>query len=265
MAWWGKVVGGAFGFMLGGPLGALFGAAVGHHFDHGLDASASADTGASLNERIQLAFFTATFSVMGHLAKADGRVTRDEIDHARAVMREMRLSPDQIQVAESLFRSGREASFNLDAVLGQLVRECRRRTTLLQMFIEIQLHAAYADGELHPRELDVLRHCAARLGFAPAQLEQLVALVEAARGAHGRQRTSRPEVMSLDSARAILGVKPDAGQADIKRAYRRLMSQHHPDKLASKGLPEEMLKVATEKTQEIRAAYERLRDAGHSS
>ena len=59
----------------------------------------------------------------------------------------------------------------------------------------------------------------------------------------------------------MLNVQPDAGEAEVKRAYRRLMSQHHPDKLVSKGLPEEMVKVATRKTQEIKAAYEKIREA----
>ncbi len=275
MSWWGKVVGGAFGFMLGGPLGALFGAAVGHHFDRGLNRLEEVEQpfgNGPGQERIQMAFFTATFAVMGHVAKADGRISADEIAHARAVMREMNLNPEQTRVAQSLFREGKAAGFDLEGVLRQFLRECRRRQTLLQMFLEIQLQAAYADGTLHDAEAALLRRIAGRLGFNSAQFEQLDALIRAARergthgpgGASGGQRGNRrgasgPAAMSADEARAILGVAAGAGEADIKKAYRRLMNQHHPDKLIARGMPEEMVKVATTRTQEIRTAYETLR------
>ncbi|MCB1748378.1 MAG: co-chaperone DjlA, partial [Gammaproteobacteria bacterium] len=173
MGWWGKVVGGALGFAFGGPLGAAFGAAVGHHFDRGLDGTGE---GAGEQERIQTAFFTATFTVMGYVAKADGHVSAAEIAHARAVMRDMRLAPAQVQVAQNLYREGKTAGFDCDGVVHQFVHECRRRRTLLQMFLEIQIQAACADGELHPREDAVLRRLAGLLGFSAAHYAQLVAL-----------------------------------------------------------------------------------------
>ncbi len=282
MSWWGKVVGGAFGFMLGGPLGALFGAAVGHHFDRGLNRLEDVEQpfgNGPEQERIQMAFFTATFAVMGHVAKADGRISADEIAHARAVMREMNLNPEQTRVAQSLFREGKASGFDLDGVLRQFLRECRRRHTLLQMFLEIQLQAAYADGTLHTAEAALLRHIAGRLGFSGAQFEQLDALIRAARergnrgpgGATGGQgprdhrRSAAGQVaMTTDEARAILGVEAGANEADVKKAYRRLMNQHHPDKLIARGMPEEMVKVATTRTQEIRTAYETLRRAARA-
>ncbi|MEQ8660808.1 MAG: co-chaperone DjlA [Gammaproteobacteria bacterium] len=272
MSWWGKVVGGAFGFMLGGPLGALFGAAVGHQFDRGLGRLGDATEpfgGGPEQERIQLAFFTATFAVMGHVAKADGRISPDEIAHARAVMREMNLNAEQMQVAQRLFREGKAPGFDLDGVLDQLLRECRRRQALLQMFLEIQLHAAYADGELHHAEGTLLRRIAGRLGFTAARFAQLDALIRAARGhaagagTGGRSAAGR-KTMGAAEARTILGVKADASEQDIKNAYRRLMNQHHPDKLIARGMPEEMVKVATTRTQEIRTAYETLRKAARA-
>ncbi|MEX2481707.1 MAG: co-chaperone DjlA [Gammaproteobacteria bacterium] len=264
MSWWGKVVGGAFGFMLGGPLGGVFGAAVGHHFDRGLERSAlgQADfSGDDDRERIQAAFFTATFAVMGYLAKADGRVTPEEIKHAQAVMREMALDSAQREVAQALFREGKSHGFDLDGVLDQLVRECHRRQTLLQMFVEIQLHAAYADGALHRQEETVLRHIAGRLGFSPARFAQLEALVRAARGQRRQRAQPDSQTLSIDAARAILGVGPRATPQEVKNAYRRLMNQHHPDKLIARGMPEEMVEVATARTQEIRKAYDIVREA----
>ena len=265
MAWWGKVVGGAFGFMLGGPLGAAFGAAFGHNFDKGVERDHFA-TGsrASSQERVQAAFFTATFSVMGHIAKADGQVTHEEIALARAVMRDMALNTAQTRVATDLFNQGKQPDFDIDAVIDQFRRECHRRLTLMQMFVEIQLHAAYADGALHPREEAVLKHLASRLGFSEQHFAHLKALVRAQRhgdGGPGRRGQAAQASLTPDEAYAILGVAPDTNDADVKKAYRRLMSQHHPDKLVAKGLPEEMMKAATAKTQEIKAAYDVIKPA----
>jgi len=159
LSWWGKVAGGAFGFMLGGPLGALLGAVLGHNLDKGLKGlSEDADLKPGDQERIQTAFFTATFSIMGCVAKADGRVSPDEIALAKSVMSEMDLSPEMREAAINLFNQGKSDDFPLDEVLDQFRQECRRRNTLIQMFIEIQLQAAFADGQLDAAEETLLLH-----------------------------------------------------------------------------------------------------------
>ncbi|MCB1791070.1 MAG: co-chaperone DjlA [Gammaproteobacteria bacterium] len=270
MSWWGKLVGGAFGFMLGGPLGALLGVALGHNFDKGLKMLPGADDrpAGGDRERVQMAFFTATFAVMGRVAKADGRVSPEEIRMAEAVMSEMALDAPRRKAAIALFNEGKSAQFDLDAVLEQFRVECHGRSTLIGMFVEIQLQAAYADGKLDPEEDRLLRHVCARLGVSEFDYHRLERMVRAERGfgdrtgggprGAGGHTAHKP---TLDDAYAVLGVTRDASDAEIKRAYRRLLSQHHPDKLVSKGLPEEMMKVATQKTHEIRQAYERIRES----
>jgi len=251
--------------MLGGPLGALLGVALGHNFDKGLKGLPNdGPQSAGDRERVQMAFFTATFSVMGRVAKADGRVSPEEIRMAEAVMAEMSLDGPKRQAAIKLFQQGKSPDFDLDAVLQQFRQECHRRSTLLAMFVEIQLQAAYADGRLDTAEDRLLQHICARLGISEFDYRRLERMVRAERGfgagAGGRQRAA-PARPSLDDAYAVLGVGRDASDAEVKRAYRRLLSQHHPDKLVSKGLPEEMMKVAAQKTHEIRQAYERIREA----
>jgi DnaJ like chaperone protein len=264
LSWWGKLAGGAFGFMLGGPLGALLGVVLGHNFDRGLRRLPGVEVDTSADrERVQTAFFTATFAVMGRVAKADGRVSEQEIRMAETVMSEMSLSPEMRRAAIGLFNQGKSAGFDLDAVLEQFRRECHGRTTLLGMFIEIQLQAAYADGALDPSEDSLLAHVCARLGVSLQEYRRLERMVRAERGFAGDAgaRRPRPAGPTLDEAYALLGLDPSASDAELKRAYRRLLSQHHPDKLVSKGLPEEMMKVAAQKTHEIRQAYERVRAA----
>jgi len=247
MSWWGKLFGGTFGFMLGGPLGALLGAALGH----GLDNKAGQVYG---RQRVQTAFFTATFSVMGHLAKADGRVSETEIQMARTLMDQMQLNPTLKKMAINLFNEGKADDFALDDVLAQFKRECMRRHDLMRVFIEIQLQACYADGSLHQAEKKILLHVCQTLGFSRAEFDQIEAMLRS-----GGARGGRGGGMLLDDAYKILDVSKNATDAEVKKAYRRLMSQHHPDKLVAKGLPEEMMKIATEKTHEIRSAYELIK------
>ena len=149
MSWWGKVVGGAFGFMMGGPLGALLGASLGNYFDGGLDAvRLDSSLGPGATERVQSVFFTATFAVMGYIAKADGKVSQAEIAMAERVMGQMRLSQQQRSVAKNLFNEGGKDSFPVHEVLAQFKRESFRRRNLVQMFLEIIVATAFADGRL---------------------------------------------------------------------------------------------------------------------
>lgn len=254
MSWWGKLVGGAFGFMVGGPLGALIGAAIGHNFDSGMKLQSTTAPGDQ--ERVQTAFFTATFSVMGHIAKADGHVSKDEIANARQVMASMELDAEMRKVAINLFQQGKARDFPLDTILEQFRRECHRRQHLIRLFIEIQLQAAYADGKMHQKERAMLLHICQRLGISPDEFDVLAGAAGAERnygGVSGRDR------MSLSDAYAILEIPSSSTDKEIKKAYRRMMSRHHPDKLVAKGLPEEMMKIATEKTQEIQTAYELIK------
>lgn len=275
MSWLGKVLGGTLGFALGGPLGALIGVALGHNLDRsarsgrgrgriGLDflddsdESDFHDTSDFLDprERTQTAFFTATFSMMGQLAKADGVVTRDEVRLASRVMDEMQLSGTHRQIAQRLFREGRAPDFPVGEVLDQLRRECRYSGHLITMFVEILLHAAFADGELHSEERALLESICARLRLPAGELDRLEAMVRAEHHA----RSGKPsDALSPADAYAILGVEESCSDAELKRAYRRMMNRHHPDKLVAKGLPEEMMRLATEKTREIKAAYDRLK------
>ena len=253
MAWWGTLLGGTLGFMFGGPLGALLGAALGRNFDHGLKTTTGPgayQTGQQ--ERVQAAFFTTTFSVMGHIAKADGKVTPDEIAAAESIMRRMQLDEQQRQAAIKLFNAGKRKDFQLSAVLAQFRQECHRRRNLVQMFLEIQISTAMADGRLDASEKRVLFSIGEQLGFEHAAIEHLFSFIESGAAVDSGKS-------SLADAYEVLGVSQDASDAEVKKAYRRLMNQHHPDKLAAKGLPEEMMKLATEKTQEIKSAYEQIK------
>jgi DnaJ like chaperone protein len=244
-------------------LGALLGAALGHHLDQkaatGLLGGAGMDIGSQ--QRVQAVFFMATFSVMGYVAKADGRVSEDEIEIAHTVMARLGLNPQLRQAAMRLFTQGKQADFPLDDVLLQFKQECQRRRTLLQLFMEFLLMAAYADGVMHAAERRLLLNINSQLGFSAVEFERLEAMVRAGRHfEHGQRPRAQSARVSLADAYTVLNVSPQASDEQIKKAYRRLLSQHHPDKLVAKGLPEEMMKLASERTHQIRSAYEAIRE-----
>ena len=257
MSFWGKILGGVFGFLLAGPIGAVVGVVIGHAFDAGLRGV----TGAVPRARVQGAFFTAVFSVLGHLSKADGRVNENEIRMAEAVMDRMGLSGPLRSQAKDLFRLGKEPGFSLDETLDAFARASRHNRELTRIFLEVLLQSAYADGALHVEEQRILRRVCDRLHFPRREFERLEEMMRASLGGASSQRRGGAQEMDLAQAYRILGCAPDATDAEVKKQYRRLMNQHHPDKLVAKGLPEEMMKLAAERTVEIRKAYERLREA----
>jgi|TARA_R110002095_G_scaffold214759_1_gene207432 DnaJ like chaperone protein len=253
MRWTGKLLGGVFGYMTFGVLGALLGLYIGHKFDTGL---AQNPFDPERQQRIKKMFFKSTFAVMGHIAKADGQVSQEEIRMAQRVMAQMELSAEMKKEAIAEFNRGKGDGFDLEAELDDFKQACQHQKNLVRMFIEVQIQAALADGHLDGAEDKVLQHICGRLGIPHFAYEQLKRMLGAGqrRGSH-QQTRSTPE-----ESYAILGVAESASDAEVKKAYRRLISQHHPDKLVSKGLPDEMMKIAKEKTQQLTEAYDVIRD-----
>lgn len=259
----GKLAGAFFGYLLtGGNLfGALIGLYFGHLFDRGLaqgDFVGGIHTSQS-RQRIQQVFFKTIFSLLGHIAKADGRVSNDEIQTARAIMQQMRLNDAQKKQAIGYFTEGKSAGFEPDILLDEYIQVSHRNKMLTRMLLEVLILGALADGELHKNEETILLHVFARLGFAQSDYERMVSMVKGQQHFHEGGKSyykgqSREE--ALKEAYDALNVNADVSDSELKKAYRRQMNQHHPDKLVSRGMPEEMVKIATEKTQEIKAAYE---------
>ena len=257
----GKLIGALVGLWTGGFLGLLIGLFLGHLFDRHFVRLAGGYLFSSLAKhqvQVQRIFFEATFTVMGHVAKADGRVSEQEIALARQVMQRLGLNETATREAMELFGRGKQPDFDLEGMLQTLRSVSHGRLNLIQMFIEIQLGAGFADGKLDTVERDLLVRICTLLGYPLAAFERLEAMIQAELHYQQGGRDTGP---SLKDSYAILNIDDTASDAEVKRAYRRLTSQHHPDKLAAKGLPKEMMKLAEQKTHEIRTAYEKIREA----
>lgn len=254
---WGKVLGFIFGFMLTRNIfGALIGLWLGHNFDKGRSFDFNQFSANNDAER-QAAFFYTTFSTMGYIAKANGRVTQHEIAFAQSYMDKLGLNRELKQQAQDAFREGKMAGFPLEERISAFKNSCRSRHDLLLLFLEIQIQVAFADGQLDPQERSALHNVAQLLGFSSRELDKLLEMIIAGAQFHQQQSSQGHNGgQQLENAYKLLGVTKDMPIKEIKKAYKKLMAQHHPDKLVAKGLPPEMMDVAKQKTQDIQAAYE---------
>jgi DnaJ like chaperone protein len=274
MNWGGKLIGGTLGLLALGPFGAALGAFIGHQFDTG--ALGTGLLGGSPDPHlVNELFFPSTFRVMGHVAKADGHVSEQEIASARAVMRALHLNPQQIQAAIGYFTEGKQPGFDLEALLARLRASLAPYPDLAHFFIEIQLQASLAGNGLSALPRARLQRVAGVLGVSLqdfARLENFLRFRQASMGAGlggdagagsgsgpggpGAASTS-PE--RIGQAYELLEATAQMSDEEIVKCYRRQMSRHHPDKLKANGLPESMLERAKERTQQIQAAYELIR------
>ena len=270
----GKLVGAVLGYMIGRFPGLLFGLIIGHFYDQSVDArrrTRPRGTPLEVSER----FFTATFEVMGHVAKADGRVSEAEIAAARKLMAELNFDGPQIHTAIGFYTRGKSPDFNLEDAVEKLVAAVGNQPHLLRAFLELQVRAALEGVDMQGAARDVVIRLAELLDVSRLELAHMEAVLRLRReqfrqyngqgqrqggagaGSPGQSRGG----MQLDAAYQVLEVDPKASNADVQKAYRRQLSKHHPDKLKANGLPESMLEHAKQRTQQIIEAFELIKSA----
>ncbi len=229
MGWLGKVVGGTLGFALGGPIGAVAGAALGHAFDKKEDLYLE-DSGhyqhqqpLSQIEETQMTFFVAAFSMLAKIAKADGRVSEKEIEMIdQFINQELKLDQSSMGEAINIFR---------------------HQPQIISLMMDILIRVSAADGSISPEEDHMLHTAATIFNYSDSAFTRL----------------KSSYVKEVNRYYGILNVDETASNDEIKKQYRKLVSEYHPDKIEAKGLPEEFIKFATDKFKEIQEAYDTIR------
>lgn len=254
----GKLIAGALGFVMGGPVGLLLGLIIGHWFDKSVRLLRPPDVGR------QQEIVAKCFELMGAVCKADGHVSQQEIDAAETIMQRLRISGAARQASIAAFNRGKTDGFDVDTAAAELRKLCGGRILWLRLCLEILLSGAAADGRLDSAERELLVRIAGGLGIPAAEFEQMLALLAGGFGASagasraGAGWTPPPRQDLLAEAYRVLGISADASDSEAKKAYRRLMSKHHPDKLAAREMPEAMRQQAEEQVRRIRAAWDTI-------
>jgi DnaJ like chaperone protein len=234
MAWTGKIVGGVLGCFLG-PWGAAIGVGLGHQLDKG----------ASRVQRSAMLIQVAFFGCLAKMAKADGVVTKEEVDAVEHIIARLGYTPSMREAAIGIFRKARDDDHSAADYVNQLAEAIQYNHQIGMTFVAT-LHAlAQADGVIHPNEREILQQMEHAFRLPPGTVDALLG---------GRSN-------DLGDAYKALECTPEMSDSDIKKVYREKCLQFHPDKLASKGLPDEFMKFANEQLAKMNEAYETIKNA----
>jgi DnaJ like chaperone protein len=238
----GKIIGGTIGFAMAGPLGAIAGAALGHAFDANAQMVYTDERHRlSAGEESQFTFFVAAFSMLAKLARVDGRVSREEIDAVEKFMvYDLNLNPESRTLATNIFHAAIESPNDFDDFAAQFFSRFRDQYQILDLMIDILFRVSLADGALSPSEEKLILSAVRIFNFGDEKYKKL----------------KSKYIQDVEKYYAILGCESIDSNEHIKKQYRKLVSDYHPDKIASKGLPEEFTKFANDKFREIQEAYE---------
>ncbi len=251
MAIFGKILGGVLGFAVGGPLGALLGAAAGHGLIDRSRGRAALEGNGADEEQAGVMFALGVIALSAKVAKADGTVTRDEI---RTFQRIFPFDPGERSRIADLYNEARRSTDGFEAYAEQVRGALAAKPELLAEVVDALYAIAAADGELHPTEEGMISRIGAIFGLGDYEMASLRARHAAGPGA-GAGAAGGGGGGAAD-AYAVLGVEPGVSDDELRAAHRKLVLTYHPDKLASKGLPEEFMELANDRLAAINAAYE---------
>lgn len=255
MGWMGKLIGGAMGLAIGGPLGMIAGIAFGNLFDRANQISYQGDSSdqpyrtdrLSTEQQSQMVFFVGAFSMLARMATVDGRLLPAEQQKVEEfIQHDLKLDPQSRQAALRVFNAALTGGGTFEQFAAQFYQNFAHERALLELMIDILVRVAAADGMINEAE-ERLITVAAHIFRIPDSL--LVSI----------KRRYVSVSASPSKAYAVLGLSSDASNDEVKKAYRRLSIEFHPDTIASKGLPEEFTTFATEKFRAIQEAYETIR------
>ena len=271
----GKIIGGILGSMLCGPFGAVLGVAIGHTFDRDKNKQkdreyqyrqSAGQTGPDFNlGQAQMTFFVATFSMLGKMANADGHISTSERDTvARFMNEDLGLAKQDQDFALRIFDTAAVSSESFDKFADQFYQYFSGQPQMIEMMMDILVRVALADGILSDKENQFIAQAAVCMRYPAGNVDYLKTKYgyrqnqESGRS-YSSGSSSGGSGSSLAAAYSVLGCSASDSDETIKAKYKKLIKDYHPDVIASKGLPEEFMKFATEKFDQIQKAYEAIK------
>lgn len=250
-----KIIGIFTGYYFLGLIGAFIGLFIGSFIDR-MRAYGSGGMNPMQNVLRQTVFLETVFISMGRLAKADGHVSKEEIAHVEQFMQKLNMTAEHRLRAIALFKQGADPAFDIKPTYQRFMSICGHTRNLKQVLLMYLIVMAVADGHLHSAEEALLSEIAGYLGYDQTSFKHMLEMVLNQSHFGGGKATTEG---ALDDAYKALGVSKESTDQEIKRAYRKLMSQYHPDKLMGQGVPEDMIAMATEQAKEIQLAYDMIK------
>ena len=249
MGWFGKLTFGTLGLLFGGPLGAIAGAALGHMLvdkkfgDTGQQTKSIPGPEIGRTEQAQATYFISLFSILGKMAKIDGVVTRGEINEVQNFINTLPMDERQKDFARHVFNEAKGSPYAIEDFASQLYQSLQHQPALVQSFFDLLFKIAAADGKLHPAEENALKSIKLIFRLSDRQYDDIKAVY----------------FKDLDKHYKMLNCTPDSSIEEIKSNYKKLVKDFHPDKIISKGLPEEFIEFAEGRFREIQESYEKIR------
>jgi len=257
--YWGKIIGTVAGLATMRPWFVLLGLLLGHQFDRGFAARYRAfESQGQAAARLPENYVRPLFEAMGHLAKSDGRVSEEEIRATRAIMHRIGLGPAGVRNAIQWFEAGKNADYPLLQSMRQTRRVVARNPELRLLFVRLLLEVVLAKDRLSQQERALIWTVCTEFDIGRVELAQLEAMIRAQKSFR-RSPAGDADAARVRNAYRVLGLEASASNADIKKAYRRLMSRNHPDKIAGSKPAQDVVDEAERRTREVRGAYEMLK------
>lgn len=243
----GKVIGGTIGLAFGGPLGAVLGAAIGHNLHDKIEGNVNFDGGyqrMAPTERGTVVF-VGIFSLLGKLAKIDGKISEEEVKEVRNFINQnMKLKEQEAEMAMKIFYEAEKSTHSYGEYANQLGQIFQNDRRMLSNIMDVLLKIAAADGILDPNEEKMLLEVASIFRISQSEYERMKTFY----------------IKDTDKYYKILGCTPTDDNDTIKKKYRKMIMEYHPDKIISKDLPKEFVEFANEKFREIQEAYDKIKE-----
>ena len=242
MSIWGRLIGGAAGFALGGPIGAILGVMAGGAFDRRSRSKSSFNFNRIDNNQKQQIFTISFIILSAKLAKSDGQVTDDEIT---AFKEKFKVPKSELNKVAKIFNEAKKDSYGYKEIANQVGNLFSDNKILLEELLNNLFFIAASDGNISVNEVDLLKSISKSFKFSEKDF----------------QRIFQSNLNNKDSdPYKVLGVNRSSTDAEIRKKWIKLNKEHHPDNLIAKGMPKEFIKQSNKELAAINIAYDKIKE-----